>query len=79
MHTEPKPVEPIKRPPLTENSELPPTAEELENVTIRVVRLDQLAGAAPAERAAQPAGFRPAGLGCACALRPTGVGGMRRV
>src|SRR6516165_10719682 len=58
MHTEPKPVEPIKRPPLTENSELPPTAEELENVTIRVVRLDQLAGAAPAERAAQPAGPR---------------------
>src|SRR6516162_3767201 len=58
MHTEPKPVEPIKRPPLTENSELPPTAEELENVTIRVVRLDQLAGAPPAERSAQPAGPR---------------------
>src|SRR6516165_7895816 len=58
MHTEPTPVEPIRRPPRTENSELPPTAEELENVTIRVVRLDQLAGAPPAERSAQPAGPR---------------------
>src|SRR5215468_10365353 len=58
MHTEPTPVEPIKRPPLTEDSELPPTAEELENVTIRVVRLDQLAATPPAERSAQPAGPR---------------------
>jgi hypothetical protein len=47
MHTEPTPVQPIKRQPPTENSELPPTAEELENVTIRVVRLDQLAPAPP--------------------------------
>jgi hypothetical protein len=47
MHTEPTPVGSLKRPPLPETSELPPTAEELENVTIRVVRLDQLAPTRP--------------------------------
>ena len=40
MHTEPKPVQPQKPPLLSELPE--PVAEELENVTIRVVRFDQL-------------------------------------
>jgi len=48
MHTEPTPVETLKRPPLPESPEPPPTSEELENVTIRVVRLDQLGPSAPA-------------------------------
>jgi hypothetical protein len=46
MHTEPTPVQPNKTPLLSETplAEMPdiPVAEELENVTIRVVRLDQL-------------------------------------
>jgi len=56
MHTEPTPVEPLKRQPPPETSELPPTAEELENVTIRVVRLDQLAPAPsqPSRQSAAP-------------------------
>jgi len=45
MHTEQTPVQPQKPPPLSELPE--PVAEELENVTIRVVRLDQLGPQAP--------------------------------
>jgi hypothetical protein len=47
MHSEPTPVEPLKRPPLPDTSDPPLGAGELENVTIRVVRLNQLAPAPP--------------------------------
>jgi hypothetical protein len=43
MHTEPTPVELSKRPLLPDTSDLPPDAGKLENVTIRVVKLGQLA------------------------------------
>jgi hypothetical protein len=61
MHTEPTPVETLKRPPLPESPEPPPTSEELENVTIRVVRLDQLGPSAPAAQgpASAPAARAP--------------------
>jgi hypothetical protein len=52
MHTEPKPVQPQKPPLLSEMSE--PVAEELENVTIRVVRLDQLGPQPPPTRLPAP-------------------------
>ena len=53
MHTESTPVQPQKPPLLSEMPE--PVAEELEDVTIRVVRLDQLGRqpAPPAPRAPQ--------------------------
>ena len=43
MQTEPAPVESPKRPPLPDTLDPPVTADDLEDVTIRVVRLDQLA------------------------------------
>src|SRR5215472_14613787 len=53
MRTELTPVQPLKPTPFSETSE-PPVAEELENVTIRVVRFEQLARA-PAAPVAPPA------------------------
>jgi len=43
MRTEPTPVESVKLPPLPDTLDPPVTADDLEDVTIRVVRLDQLA------------------------------------
>src|SRR6516164_6218616 len=59
MRTEPTPVQPLKPTPFSETAEPPetlepPVAEELENVTIRVVRFEQLARA-PAAPVAPPA------------------------
>ena len=85
MHTEPKPVQPQKPPLLSELPE--PVAEELENVTIRVVRFDQLGPQAPPvpfrapppPQTAPPRGISPpaaqsaaaASLAPAPAARPT--------
>jgi hypothetical protein len=52
MHFEPTPVESQKRPPLPDSPEPTLASEELENVTIRVVRLDQLAPSPTAAPAA---------------------------
>src|SRR6516165_3714734 len=61
MHTEPTPVQPLKPPPLSETPD-PPVAEELENVTIRVVRLEQLGrGPEPLPAPAAPQSDPPRG------------------
>src|SRR5215472_1325890 len=76
MRTEPTPVQPQKPPLLSEMPE--PVAEELENVTIRVVRLDQLGRQPPpaplsAPRAPQsgpPRGTLPSAAQSAPAASP---------
>ena len=77
MHTEPKPVQPQKPPLLSELPE--PVAEELENVTIRVVRFDQLGPQAPPvpfrapppPESAPPRGVAPPATQSAPATSPT--------
>jgi hypothetical protein len=60
MHTEPPPVQPLKPPPLPETSEPPVTDEPLENLTIRVVNLAELAPTRPATKAPVRAPAMPA-------------------
>jgi hypothetical protein len=61
MQTESTPVESPKLPPLPDNLDPPVTADDLEDVTIRVVRLDQLAKppAPPAPTSTPPAPRTP--------------------